>query len=454
MDWSEMNRLAGNMIAAANRQTLRDELPLSGLPDLAQRQVEKDVMRTFAARAATTGEIRERIGAEKTFLTEFAARSDGQVNVGIEQPERMQAALDKLFAVEVDAKFRDVKPFGSLRAAYTALTGDPEMRGFPSPEGYKLGESFMQWMRLPAAFSSSTFQYALGNTMYRRLVAEYKAVNYGEEYLVSYERNAPDFRPQNSILVGYFSDLPDVNPEILDYTEVTMVDDSQVSYTINQKGAILTITRRTLINDDLKTIQALVSRLGRAAKRTFARRGWNLLINNTNWQPDGLPIFHIDHGNLAGVLLTNDATGIGALTAAKTAMYAQTEKDSGEVLSLGAMYEMVPRALQETARALNQPWPMGGIFNPHAGSFGRNDERIITVPFLTAPRDWYLVADKNDVELLEVAYLQGQKEPEVLLADNPVVGQMFVADKLQYKIRHEYEWAVIDYRGLYKSMNP
>jgi hypothetical protein len=233
-DELELKRATETMAAASNRQTLRDELAVSGLPDISQRHMEQEVMRVFAGRVATTEEIRKRITAEKDFLTEFTGSSSGRVSVVSEQPERMQAAFDKLFGVDVDAKFSDVQPFASLRSAYTKLTGDSEMRGIPSEEGYKFGESFMQWMHLPAAYSSATFVYALGNTMYRRLVEEYKAVQYGEQYLVSYERNAPDFRPQNSILIGYFPDLPDVNPEVLDYSEIGMVSDDEVSYSISK----------------------------------------------------------------------------------------------------------------------------------------------------------------------------------------------------------------------------
>jgi hypothetical protein len=101
------------------------------------------------------------------------------------------------------------------------------------------------------------------------------------------------------------------------------------------------------------------------------------------------------------------------------------EKDSGETLAFNAVYEAVPRALLEIALALNQPWPMGEIFNPHAWSFGMSNERIMTVALFTDPYDWCLIGDKNDVELLEVGYLKGQKEPELPLADNPLVGQMF-----------------------------
>jgi hypothetical protein len=63
-----------------------------------------------------------------------------------------------------------------------------------------------------------------------------------------------------------------------------------------------------------------------------------------------------------------------------------------------------------------------------------------------------LIADGAEVELLEAAHLNGRKEPEFFVADNPAAGQMFVADKIQYKSRHEYEFEIADYRGFYKAV--
>jgi len=447
----QMERAMRTLAANANSRALHDELSGSGLPDFIRQKMERDVERTFGSRIATSEEIRELVRDEKRIVAEVTGGSYGRVNIVSTQPERLQAALDRTFGVEVEAKFRDVKPFAGLRAAYTALTGDEDMTGRPNPFYQKIGEEFAEFMQLPAAFSTASFAYALGNTLYRRLVQEYNAVNYGEEFLISYERNAKDFKTMESIRIGYFSDLPDVNPELLDYNEIQMVDDEEVAYHINQKGLLLTITRKAMINDDLKTTLAMVKRLGRAAKRTKARRVWNLLIDNVTFQPDGLALFCAQHNNLGNTTLTNDATGIATLTQAKTYIYSQTEKDSNEVIALSTAHEFVPRALQEIAYALNMPWPMGGIFNPHAGSFGEHNENIHTVALLTDPYDFYLAADKSDTELIEVAYLRGQKEPEVLLASNPLVGQMFVGDKLQYKIRHEYEAVPIDFRGFYKG---
>jgi hypothetical protein len=38
------------------------------------------------------------------------------------------------------------------------------------------------------------------------------------------------------------------------------------------------------------------------------------------------------------------------------------------------------------------------------------------------------------------------------VADDPTVNQMFVADKIQYKSRHEYEFEIADTRGFDKSV--
>ena len=374
------------------------------------------------------------------------------IQVVTEEPEKVQAALDKLFGVKVDAQFNRVQPFSSFRAAYTAISGDEEVRGVPSEEGLRFGERFMNYMRMPAAFNSSTFTYALGNSMHRRLIQDYKAVDYGEEALISYKRNAQDFKSMESVRIGYFSDLPDMNPETADYDEVSLLTDEEISYVLNQKGIIMSITRKMILNDDLRTVQQMVSRLGRAAKRTFARRGWNIIQNNGTYKGDSKNLFHVDHGNLGAVALTADSTGVTTLKNRVAAMFGQLEKDSSEKLALTPKWLWGPIDIQATMRILNMPWISTNTPNPYGGLFGANHERIITQRLATDPNDWGLIGDSNEVELLEVAFLNGKEEPELFLANNPLVGQMFVADKIQYKERHEYEWEIVDYRGFDKSV--
>jgi hypothetical protein len=432
---------------------LVEEINGSELPDLLKKRIRKQ----FEGRIFEEADLKAAIKEEKEIADKLSGSGAVigvgglRMEVGPGEPEKLQAAFDKLFGCEVDDKFKDIPAFNSLRGAYTRLTGDPELRGIPSREGLKLGEAFMNMMRLPAAYSTSTFSFVLGNSMYRRLLKEYKAVDYREDALISYYRNAENFKNMEIIQVGYFADVPDVNPETADYVEITMPTDIEAIYAINQKGWILTVTRRVILNDDLKTVVQLVAKMGRAHRRTHARRAWNKIINNATFDGDATALFDASHGNLGAVTLTNDATGIATLTARLQAMYAQAEQDSLEGLALEPKYLWVPRTLLEIAKALNSAWVITA-FNPHAGRFGANHERIICNPLFTDVNDWGLIADGGDVELLEAAYINGRREPEFFVADNPTVGQMFVADKIQYKSRHEYEFEIADYRGFDKSV--
>jgi transcriptional regulator with XRE-family HTH domain len=402
-----------------------------------------------------TEDVKEKLAAALGYSIEQIFPDKGgnvmRIEMGSTRTERLQAGLDKLFSVDPGERFRSDPPFRSLRTSYSEIQGDPTLSGIPSPETENLRLEFMQMLNLPAAYSTNTFSFVLGNSMYRRLIKEYRAVDYREDALISYYRNAKDFRDMEVISVGYFGDVPDVNPETADYTEVTMPTDVEATYALNQKGWILTVTRKVILNDDLKTVVQLVSKMGRAHRRTHAKRAWAKVIENVNFKGDSTALFHEDHGNLGATTLTNDATGIATLTAALKGLYSQTEQDSGEGLALEAKSLWCPRDLLEIAKALNSVWVVTAN-NPHAGRFGRNHENIICNPLFTDPDDWGLLADPGDVELLEAAYLNDQREPEFFLASDPLAGQVFVADKVQYKSRHEFEFEIADYRGFWKAV--
>jgi hypothetical protein len=434
---------------------LVEELRESNLPDLLRKRVENE----FSGKVFEPETLRAAIKEYKEIADKLtgsgAPNGVGglRISIGTSEPEKLQAAIDKMLGADTDEKFKDVPAFQGLRSAYTQLTGDDELRGVPSRDGLRLGEAFMQMMRLPAAYRSNSFSYVLGVSMFKRLLKEYRAVNYFEEAIISYYRNAENFKTLEIINVGYFGDVPDVDPETADYVEITMPTDVEATYSINQKGWILTVTRKVILNDDLKTITQLVSKMGRAHRRTHAKRAWNKIINNATYKGDSVALFaDTEHGNLGTVALTLDSTGIATLTNRFKAMYAQEEQDSGESLALVPRYLWCPRDALETAQGLNSAWPGAATPNPHAGKFGSAHERIICNPLFVDTNDWGLIADATEVELLEVAYINGRREPEFFVADNPLVGQMFVADKIQYKSRHEYEFEIADYRGFDKSV--
>jgi hypothetical protein len=238
--------------------------------------------------------------------------------------------------------------------------------------------------------------------------------------------------------------------------EIAAPADEKVSYAVGQKGNVLTITRKTILNDDLRAVQTMVGRLGRAARRTFARHVWNKWINNDVYDVDSLAWFHATHANLQSLALAE-----AEVVAAITKLQNMTEPGSGEKLGLNfsrgfenmGLWLAVPTALWDTAKKLNMPAAPGATAqNPIAGAFGANAERIIVNPLFTDTNDWGIFRDPQDVESILIDFLLGREEPELFLADQPTGGQMFVGDKLQYKIRHEYGGDIADFRGAVKAV--
>jgi hypothetical protein len=119
---------------------------------------------------------------------------------------------------------------------------------------------------------------------------------------------------------------------------------------------------------------------------------------------------------------------------------------------------MVPTALAAVAHKLNQSSGIPGAANegdnPVYGMFGdpASPDRIFVNPLLTDATDWGLFRDPNEMDLIEVAFLNGNEQPEVFVADQQTIGQMFLADKVQYKIRHEHGAEILDFRSADKSV--
>ena len=423
--------------------TLDRELLNSKLPETAQKtireQFEGKVFEPASLQASikSTKELIDNITASGT----VTGTGDTRVTVGRESVDRLQAAFDGMLGVPLADTMRDVPIFTSLRAAYVEMTGDIDITGVLNPQ---------QLRRMQAAYGDTTFAYVLGNTLYRRLTNDYREwTDYGVSRLVGGNiRNARDFRTLENVRIGYYGDLPDVDTDTEDYPDLGEVSDEKVEYALQEKGGIITINRRTIINDDVRVVQRIVSRLPRAARRTLGKRVWNPFITNGTYKGDNKAIFHADHGNLGST-----AYSITTAEAARTALFKQTEPGSLEVLGLRPVTVSFPSDLRSLVTNVNNFNPqavavengnsMYGYFQP-AGLFEN--------PFQTDANDWMMFADPNEVEIVELAFLNGQQEPQMLVADNPTNGQMFVGGRIQYRITHDYECEVVDYRGAYKAV--
>lgn len=420
---------------------MQTELSASHLPAAVQDKLSKQ----FSGKIFELETLQGAIRMEKEMLDRLmgsgTVQCAGQMRVVRDSGEKLQAAFDKMFDVRIGDNLRDVPGFTSLRAAYVEMTGDSDVTGVLNPQQLK---------RMQAAYGDATFAYVLGNTLYRRLTNDYREwTDYGVSRLVGNNiRNARDFRTLESVRIGYYGDIPTLNTDNEDYPDLGEVGDEKVEYALQERGGIITINRRMILNDDVRVIQRIISRLPRAARRTVAKKVWTPFITNAVYKGDNKAIFHTDHGNLG-----TTAYGISAAEAARTAMFKQTEPDSLEALGLRPVTVSFPSDLRGLVTNVNN-------FNPQAVSVENGNsmfgyfkpEGLLENPFQTDPTDWFFFADPNEVEIVELAFLNGQQEPVMTVADNPTSGgQMFVGGRIQYRITHDFESEVVDYRGAFKA---
>jgi len=463
---------------------LKEKLASSDLPGLARKRIQK----IFEGRVFEPDELGTAINDEKDYLAKMAEPAGGndpipasEINVGIGTIERAQMAADRMFGLSKEdvvalarmetldhdpfflerlgsagfqtrsvqdvQDYDDVPAFRGLREMYTFFTGDPRVTGFFNRK--KLPAD----LRARMDITSATFTYVLGNTLGRRLVKIYKETDYLEGLLVSVKKSAKDFRTQEAVLVGGFPDLADVDPEAADYEEIAAVTDEESTYSVGTKGNLLTITRKTIVNDDISIIQRLINGLARSARRTHGQYVWNMYINNSNCT-DGTAVFTSGHGNLGSTALSHATALVGWKALAN-----MTEKDSGKYLGLLDGQDVVvnvtgPTALKDLIGRVEKeefyyssndlttklPNPLFGQVKGHTLSLLNADAN-----------DWYMTLPPEIAELIEMAYLNGREEPEMFVADSPQSEQVFVADKVRHKIRHEYAGTPIDYRGGYKG---
>ncbi|WP_373354081.1 ClpP-like prohead protease/major capsid protein fusion protein [Pseudoroseicyclus sp. CXY001] len=252
-----------------------------------------------------------------------------------------------------------------------------------------------------------------------------------------------DFKPSKRVGLGLFGSLPEI-PDGAEYTYGT-ADDRAESIALATYGKIFAITRQAIINDDLMVIGDTPRKMGRASRRTIGNLVYAVLTGNPA-MADGKSLFHGDHNNLAD---SAAALSVASLGAARGAMRVQKEsaKEDAATLNIAPRFLIVPAAQETLARQLmtstvDPTSGKGQATNPVANMAeivvdGRLDANSTTA--------WYLSADPNAFDTIEVAYLDGADEP--YLEEK----QGWTVDGVEMKVRIDAGVAPLDYRTFYKN---
>lgn len=418
---------------------MREAVAASGLPSYVQ-----DKLKAKIEKGTTPETLREAIADQRDILAK--ATSAGHVT-GLGADFRIEAGESR--AEKITKMFDDfffAKGVHSFKECYIEFTGDRRVTG-------DLRQCDMARMREAAggdenfreAVNTSTFAYTLGDSITRRLIADYRDMGQYDvwQQLTTTPVSLADFRiNERTRMGGYSSDLPEVE-ENEPYEPLTTPSDEHATYKAIKRGGTESISMETIKNDDVGAIRQIPIKLSRAAKRRLCK----FVLDFIRLNPviyDGKTLFHADHNNLGSEAL-NDA----GIAARRLAMLGQTEPGSLEPLSIGPKNLWVPFAQEEAAH--NAFLRNTNFDKTFIQSLVLN---IIPVWYWTDLNDWAMTADPMDIPTIEIGFLDGRQEPELFVQDMPNVGSMFTNDAITYKLRHIYGGTVLDYRGMQKSVVP
>lgn len=291
-----------------------------------------------------------------------------------------------------------------------------------------------------ALHHSSDFPELLANTSNKSLRAAYEGTpNTYSPFTREVSRS--DFKESSSVQIGDGGKLEKVN-EHGEYKR-SGIGESAEKYKLEKFGKIIGHTWELMVNDDLDAFTRIPARLGVRAREKENELMWGLVTSNALagqvMLEDGVNMFDAAHGNLG----TAGPIAIASLGEAREAMRLQKDLDGELIGGLGPKYLYVPAALETIAQQfVTQTTPnQAGQVNPFT-----SNTQVIVEPRLDAQSQtgWYMMADKNMIDMAELARLDG-RGPEIFTREG------FDVDGMEVKIRYVFAVRVIDYRGFFRN---
>ncbi len=291
------------------------------------------------------------------------------------------------------------------------------------------------------AQSTSDFPVVLENTLHKLMLMGFAAAP------STWERwckigDVTDFRAWKRLVPGLIGNLDTVGEEG-EYKNKAIPDAVANSVQAVRRGNILQVSPEVIVNDDIGYISDLATALGPAAKRAVERAVYALLESNPTLS-DGVALFHATHGNLAG---SGAAPTVTLLDAAAVAMAQQKAPGAdAEYLDIKPAVAVVNTALRGTMRVLvdaqYDPDTANKLQRPNMVNGIVRD--IVDTPRIAAA-PWYLFADPNVAPVVEVVFLNGQREPRLAQEES------FRTGGLAWRVEFPFGVGAIDFRGAYKN---
>ena len=266
--------------------------------------------------------------------------------------------------------------------------------------------------------------------------------------------------------VGYVGDHGE-------YPQMRRTERPGPSLILDTYGGVYSITRQAVINDNSgELLNRNPDEMG-YAMGLFVAETIVALVESNPLAYDGVAMATAGRGNFTTAPLSEDSLtdALGFLESQyDDSGYRIVIRASNLVVKTPRMQMIAKRILrsQETGTSIQYTGAAGvgsaimdkGTLNPLADIIPYDS--VIREPFYSDPNDWRLFADPGDIPAFAVGFLNGREEPFVGLK-NPEVrnalgaGQdpyTFEFDTIDFKVRHDFGSAAVDFRGYYFGQVP
>lgn len=215
-------------------------------------------------------------------------------------------------------------------------------------------------------------------------------------------------------------------------------------------GRQFSLTRQAFINDDIDLITGLPSRYSKAAKKTINKQCYQILVNSPAIY-DGVKLFDKTHGN---IITTGTGVTMESVQAMMLALQSQTDQE-GEVIVIrpativvpvGMAFEMYALFNSPTINTEGNTQAVNPLYR-YAKSIDIVEDATINVLCggLGNTMPWFLIGNKDDVDFIQVDYLNGNKTPIIRRAEQ--IGKLSIS----WDIYLDWGITVLDYRGAVKN---
>lgn len=392
---------------------------------------------------------------------DVSQRKDTRANVSEDALDKFKRGVDEAFIVragldssrEAVAKARQGGFIGvrlsRMAEMYLGLVG-VDTRGMSDDQIAKRA-----LMTRASGMTTSDFANLLANTANKALMMGWEQAPETWQQWVRIGQ-VPDFKTADRTGLSGFSSLA-VVPEDGEITYGKFTDRKETIQAVSYAKKFR-LTYQAIKNDDLNAFTAIPRGMGRAAQSVIGDIVYALIDGvGPTLNQDSTALFATSgHANYVAAAT---APTVSTLDTAFVAMARQTDPNHGKTLNITPRYLIVPKTLETTARVLVTSTydPAGGtstknMFTPNPFN---NRLEVVSDARLDAQGThatagtvgtaaWYLAADPNRFDTIEVAFVDGVAEP-------------YLREEMEWDTRG-VEWVVgvdfgvaaLDYRGLHK----